>query len=57
MYFNFRFINRRKLQNDKFKNLVHLKAFRSLVEPGEAVGLLASQVRNWKCKQFIDDGG
>ena len=29
---------------DKFKSLVQLKCLRSVVEPGEAVGLLAAQV-------------
>ena len=34
-----------KLLASKFKNLMYLKAFRALAEPGEAVGLLAAQVR------------
>ena len=29
---------------DKFRSLVQLKCLRSVVEPGEAVGLLAAQV-------------
>lgn len=32
-----------KLPASKFKNLLYLKAFRALAEPGEAVGLLAAQ--------------
>jgi len=32
-----------KLPASKLKNLMHLKAFRALAEPGEAVGLLAAQ--------------
>lgn len=36
---------RGKLPASKLKNLMHLKAFRALAEPGEAVGLLAAQVR------------
>lgn len=48
-----------KLPASKFKNLMYLKAFRALAEPGEAVGLLAAQVRKnntlpQKCKCFTN---
>ena len=39
-----------KLPSSKFKNLIYLKAFRALAEPGEAVGLLAAQVMG--CRFF-----
>jgi DNA-directed RNA polymerase I subunit RPA1 len=32
-----------KLKAGRFKSLMHLKYIKSLVEPGEAVGLLAAQ--------------
>ncbi len=35
---------RKKLSAEKFQILMHLKALRSLAEPGEGVGLLAAQV-------------
>ena len=36
-----------KVTPDKFKSLVQLKCLRSIVEPGEAVGLLAAQVHTY----------
>ena len=45
-----------KLPASKFKNLIYLKAFRALAEPGEAVGLLAAQVRTkLKCTPCLCD--
>lgn len=38
------FTFRTKLSAEKFQILMHLKALRSLAEPGEGVGLLAAQV-------------
>ena len=38
---------RTKLSAEKFQTLMHLKALRSLAEPGESVGLLAAQVKKY----------
>jgi hypothetical protein len=43
-----------QIGSNKFRSLMYLKILRSLVEPGEAVGLLAAQVReSWMCCVFM----